>query len=84
MFTDFQYGDELASDYGLYVVKFDSSSGGSETISSGSTLTFNTVKSVGQDISELYGSTYDEDYPFTIIATLFLLCQKNKELSIDG
>lgn len=66
MFTDFQYGDELASDYGLYVVKFDSSSGGSETISSGSTLTFNTVKSVGQDISELYGSTYDEDYPFTI------------------
>ena len=51
MFTDFQYGDELASDYGLYVVKFDSSSGGSETISSGSTLTFNTVKSVGQDIS---------------------------------
>ena len=50
MFTDFQYGDELASDYGLCVVKFDSSSGGSETISSGSTLTFNTVKSVGQDI----------------------------------
>ena len=66
MFTDFQYGDELASDYGLYVIKFDSSSGGSETISSGSTLTFNTVKSVGQDISELYGSTYNEDYSFTI------------------
>ena len=66
MFTDFQYGDELASDYGLYVVKFDSSSGGSETISSGSTLTFNSVKSVGQDVSELYGSTYDENYSFTI------------------
>lgn len=32
MFTDFQYGDELASDYGLYVVKFDSSSGGSEMV----------------------------------------------------
>lgn len=42
------------------------SSGGSETISSGSTLTFNSVKSVGQDVSELYGSTYDEDYSFTI------------------
>ena len=65
MFTDFQFGDNFASDFGLMVATFDSS-GGVETVSSGSTLTFNTVKSVGQDISELYGSTYDEDYSFTI------------------
>ena len=66
MFTDFQFANELASDYGLVVVNFDSSSGSAETVSSGSNLTFNSVKSVGQDISELYGTLYDENYSFTI------------------
>lgn len=66
MFTDFQYANELASDYGLVAVNFDSSSGGAETVSSGSNLTFNSIKSVGQDISELYGTSYEEDYSFTI------------------
>lgn len=46
MFTDFQYANELASDYGLVAVNFDSSSGGAETVSSGSNLTFNSIKSV--------------------------------------
>ena len=66
MFTDFLYAYELASDYGLVVVNFDSTSGGAETISSGSNLTFNSIKSVGQDISELYGTSYDENYSFAI------------------
>lgn len=69
MFTDFQFGDNFASDFGLMVATFDSS-GGVETVSSGSQLTFNTVKPVGRDVSNLIGTTYEET-----ISTNFQLCK---------
>jgi len=62
MFTDFQYDDKLASDFGLTVVTFDSSSGGSETVSTGSNLTFNSIQAAGQDEFENFGATYSEAY----------------------
>lgn len=69
MFTDFQFGNNFASDFGLMVATFDSS-GGVETVSSGSQLTFNTVKPVGRDVSNLIGTSYEET-----ITTNFQLCK---------
>lgn len=69
MFTDFQYGNKFASDFGLMVCSFDALNG-TETVSSGSNLTLNTAKSVGQDKFELYGTNYGEPYTFT-----FQLCK---------
>ena len=52
----------MASDFGLTVVTFDSSSGGSETVSTGSNLTFNSIQAAGQDEFENLGATYSEAY----------------------
>lgn len=60
---DFEYDGIRLSDYGMMICKFDS--GGLETVSSGSDLTFNTVKTTGSDIFRFYGAKYEESYSAT-------------------
>lgn len=67
--TDFEYANELLSDYGMMVCKFDSS-GGIETVSSGADITFHQVKSSGSNKFNLYSSTYEESY-----TTTFQICK---------
>ena len=67
---DFEYDGIRLSDYGMMICSFDSV--GLETISSGSDLTFNTVKTTGSDIFRFYGAKYEESY-----STTFQIC-KNK------
>lgn len=61
MFTDAKYANEMFSDYGLLICSFNSSNG-VQTVSSGSVLTFNKKKSVGNDESNLFGVSYGDDY----------------------
>lgn len=63
MFTNFQFDKEFASDYGLLVCTFNNT--GTETVSSGSTLTFNTKSSFGSDEFNLFGVQYDNPYTAT-------------------
>lgn len=73
MFTDFQYGEEMLSDYGLTVCSFDSS-GGLETVSPGSQLTFNTIRPTGSDRFYLYGAQYNDVY-----TVHFQCCKMNRK-----
>lgn len=68
---DFEYDGIKLSDYGMMICEFGGS-GGLETVSSGSDLTFNTVKTTGSDIFRFYGTKYEECY-----STTFQIC-KNK------
>lgn len=61
MFTDFQYGTEMLSDYGLTVCSFDRANG-LKTVSPGSQLTFNTVKTAGSSQFHLFGAQYNDVY----------------------
>ena len=67
---DFLYDNEKLSDYDMMLCEFDQNS--SETISVGSNLTFNTVKTNGSDRNYYVGSSYDE--PLT---TTFQICKKD-------
>lgn len=68
---DFEYDGIKLSDYGMMICEFGGS-GGLETVSSGSDLTFNTIKTTGSDIFRFYGTKYEECY-----STTFQIC-KNK------
>lgn len=61
--VDFEYDGKQLSDYGMMICSFDSS--GLETVSSGSDITFNTVKPTGSNNSKLYGTRYEEMYTST-------------------
>ena len=65
---DFSYDNKCLSDFGFIVCKFDSS--GMETISNGSTITFNTVSTMHGMKKELTSSQYDE-----CISATFQICK---------
>lgn len=65
---DFEYDGICLSDKGFVVCKF--SSGGVETISNGSTITFNTVSTMHGMKNELTSSQYDE-----CITATFQICK---------
>lgn len=56
--TDFKYDNEKLSDYQLMLCEFDSN--GSNTISIGNNLTFNTIQPSGSDKSILANTKYNE------------------------
>lgn len=61
---DFEYDGRCLSDFGFIICKFDSSD--VETISNGSTITFNTVSTLNGMKHELTSSAYDECISATI------------------
>lgn len=67
---DFEYDGIRLSDYGMMICTFNGND--SETVSSGSDLTFNLVKSIGSDISRLCGAKYEESYSAT-----FQICKND-------
>lgn len=62
--TDFKYDNEKLSDYQLMLCEFDSN--GSNTISIGNNLTFNTLQPSGSDKSILANAKYNEDSVLTV------------------
>lgn len=69
MFTNFEYAGEKLSDYGMILCKFDSS-GGIETVSSGSDITFNQIALNRGSRFFIGSSTYES--PLT---TTFQICK---------
>ena len=67
---DFIYDNEKLSDYDMMLCEFDNSS--SKTVSVGSNITFNTVKTNGSDRN--YYVSYSYDQPLT---TTFQICKKD-------
>lgn len=65
---NFEYDGLKLSDYGMMICSFNSS--GLETVSSGSDIVFNTVKSSGSNSFKYYGAKYDEAY-----TTTFQICK---------
>lgn len=61
--TDFEYDGKCLSDYGMMICNFNSSD--LETVSSGSDITFNTVKPTGTNNVRMYGTKYEEMYTST-------------------
>ena len=55
---DFEFDGQTLSDFGYIMCKFDS--GGLETVSNGSVVTFNTVSTLGGNKWELTSSVYEE------------------------
>lgn len=60
--TNFEYAGENLSDYGMIICRFDGS-GGIETVSSGSDVTFHQIKPSGQNHFNNYFPTYEEPMP---------------------
>lgn len=69
MFTNFEYAGEMLSDYGMMVCSFNGS-GGIETVSSGSDITFNQAKVFGSNYFNLYSSAYEAP-----LSTTFQICK---------
>lgn len=61
---DFEYSGKCLSDFGFMICKFDG--GGMDTVSNGSTVTFNTVPTMGGTKFELTSSVYEECLTATI------------------
>ena len=77
--TDFEYDGKCLSDYGMMICNFNSSD--LETVSSGSDITFNTVKPTGANNVRMYGTKYEEMYTST-----FQICCNpcnNEKLYLD-
>lgn len=68
--TDFLYDKHCLSDFGMMICNFDDS--GTGTISAGSQLTFNLVKSLGQNKWNNYSSSYSE----YLTSNPFQICKK--------
>lgn len=66
---DFSYDDKKLSDYGMMICKFDSS-GGVETVSDGSEITFNTISVLDGTNHRLISTTYD-----TCLESTFQICK---------
>ncbi|MBQ8206417.1 MAG: hypothetical protein IJZ77_03060 [Bacilli bacterium] len=80
MFYDFEYDGINLSNKGFIICKFDS--GGIETVSNGSNITFNTVSTRNGAKHELVSSVYEE-----CLTTTFQICKhpcltKRKDISI--
>lgn len=67
--TDFEYAGRKLSSYGMMMCKFDSS-GGVETISDGSEITFNTISVLSGTNHRLVSTTYD-----TCLECTFQVCK---------
>lgn len=67
--TDFQFDDNCLSDFGMMICSFAGKSG-TETVSSGSDITFHQIKAAGSNRFHLYSSSYDSAY-----STSFQICK---------
>ncbi len=61
---DFEYDGLTLSDFGMMIGSFSST--GTETVSSGADISFQTVRPAGSDRFRFYGAKYEEAYTATI------------------
>ncbi len=74
---DFEYAGEKLSDYGMMLCTFNAF--GTQTVSSGSDLTFQQIRPGGSNRFRLYGSTYENAY-----STTFQICKSSYHIATSS